>query len=460
MALTSEQLEVQRLRMRDYRKRKKREMGKRAFLKEQRENKQDYRDTLRDNASPNIFQNPTVPKKYSDMLKGLSKAVAEALQKISKGTMSTSEANVILPQLKEKIEMAPDDLVMIGSQKNCEDLVEDIVENNTKRIVDDPRLENVLPTPSVVEKQIDRVNALWRFMNNLPCKKNDCQQNCLDYEWTRDTEKVIKYVMNRYDKPNSRNASFTGLSSTLRNLSGFEKEHSIYSKMSSAVYQEDILPAQKENKLSVAQKKNYVAYGVLLKNRKKLKIGSLEGAVVSMYMDAPPRRVRDYYLMKIHKEVKSKTRGKQKLIPIKSVNLDKKYNYLVLDNLGGVKEMVFNVYKTQKDFGQQVIVPDKKEMNKYIKPYLKNIGLKSGDFLFPAKTGLSLGDRFGALVKKSFGLISPGKMSPTAGLLRHSFVSYIRKEFSNKPDSFFETIATKMAHSYSTSLAYRVLEDA
>ena len=459
MNVTEEQREAQRLRMREYRKRKKREMGKRAYLKEQRENKQEYREKLSENIAPNIFQKPSIPKKYSKMLKDLSDSVSQALEKISSGAMSVSQANVILPQLNEKIQLAPDVLVKIGDQKNCDDLLEDIVENNEKRIEDDPRLENTLPEKKSVIQQLKRVNALWRYMNNIKCTRN-CKENCLDYEWTRDTEKVTKFIMKKWDKNNSRNAYFTGLSSHLRNLSGFEKEHSIYSKMSSKVYQNKILPAQKENKLSTAQKKNYVPYPVLVKNRKKLKIGSVEDAVVSMYMDAPPRRVRDYYLMKVFKEVKSKT-GKKQLTVKTSKVLDKQFNYLVLNTQGNVKEMIFNAYKTQKDFGQQIIIPDKKEMNKHLKPYLKGFEIESGDFLFPTKTGKSMGDRFGSVVKKSFSLIAPSKKQPTAGLLRHSYVSYIRKEFGNtKPDSYFEAIATKMAHSYSTSLAYRVLDDA
>ena len=222
------------------------------------------------------------------------------------------------------------------------------------------------------------------------------------------------------------------------------------------------MPAQKENKLSAAQKKNYVGYEVLLKNREKLEFGSLAGAIVSMYMDTPPRRVRDYYQMKVYKEIKggkSLNKAGRRFKFKEPTDLDKGYNYLVLNSTGNVKELVFNAYKTQKDFGQQIIAPDK-EMNKYLKPYLTNFDIQSGDFLFPAKSGKSMGDRFGSLVKKSFGFIAPGNKAPTAGLLRHSFVSYIRKEFSNKPDSYFEAIATQMAHSYSTSLAYRVLEDA
>ena len=462
MALSTEQLEAQKMRMREYRKRKRAEMGNPAYKKQQNAVKEKYREGVRAKKTPNIFASPTIPAKYSDMLKDLSDSVKDALKKISEGTLSTFDANAVLPALNRRIQAAPEDLVKIGSQKNCDDLIEDIVANNDKRIEEDPRLEKSLPEPATVEGHVKKLNFIWRAMTGRTAKGDTKTQNCLDYEWTRDTDKVVKFLTKRYDNIKTFNSYVSSFSSHLRNLVGFEKEHVFYSKLSSKTFQEKILPAQKENKLSDAQKKNYVTYPILLRNRKKLKPGTQESAVVSMYMDAPPRRIKDYSLMKIYQQPPNKKAGKKNSKFKKPTELSKQFNYLVLDSKGGVKEMVYNNYKTRKDFGQQVIVPDKTEMNKSIKPYIKAFGLKSGGFLFPqVKADKSMGSGFGALVSKSFGKIAPAKKSPGAGLLRHSYVSYIRKEFGNsKPDSFFEAIATKMAHSYSTSLTYRVLEDA
>ena len=463
MVLTDDQREAQKMRQREYRKREKRRLGKRNYLKEQREKKQAHmhRGALRAELEPNIFESDTISNQYTDQLKGLSDAISEALQKISSGQMTSRQASKVLPQLKDSIQAAPVDLVNIGDQKNCADLVEDIVEFNNKKIEKDPRLKKRLPAGKEgVEKQLKLVNTLWREINGknrradkkTGRKADPKTENCLDYEWTRDTEKVTKFILKRWGKWGTRNAQFMALSSHLRNLEGFEKEHSYYSQYSSNVYQTEILPVTKQNKLTKAQENNYVVYKTLMKNREKLKPGSLEGAVVSMYMDAPPRRVKDYFMMKVYKKKKG----------AKMTELDKKFNYLVIDTRGGVTEMVYNVYKTQKDYGQQIITPDRSEMNKYLKPYMKKFGIKPGGFLFPNTQGKSLGNAFGTLVKKSFAVIATGKKQPTAGLIRHAFVTYIHTEFGNtKPDAFFEDIAeNKMAHGYSTSLSYRVLEEA
>ena len=77
--------------------------------------------------------------------------------------MTSRQASKVLPQLKDSIQAAPVDLVNIGDQKNCADLVEDIVEFNNKKIEKDPRLKKRLPAGKEgVEKQLKLVNTLWR----------------------------------------------------------------------------------------------------------------------------------------------------------------------------------------------------------------------------------------------------------------------------------------------------------
>ena len=135
------------MRQREYRKREKRRLGKRNYLKEQREKKQAHmhRGALRAELEPNIFESDTISNQYTDQLKGLSDAISEALQKINSGQMTSRQASKVLPQLKDSIQAAPVDLVNIGDQKNCADLVEDIVEFNNKKIEKDPRLKKRLP---------------------------------------------------------------------------------------------------------------------------------------------------------------------------------------------------------------------------------------------------------------------------------------------------------------------------
>ena len=76
------------MRQRECRKREKRRLGKRNYLKEQREKKQAHRGALRAELEPNIFESDTISNQCPDQLKGLSDAISEALQKINSGQMT------------------------------------------------------------------------------------------------------------------------------------------------------------------------------------------------------------------------------------------------------------------------------------------------------------------------------------------------------------------------------------
>lgn len=98
------------------------------------------------------------------MLKDLSDSVKDALKKISEGTLclSTFDANAALPALNQRIRAAPEDLVKMGSQKNCDDLIKDIVANNDKRNEEDPRLEKQCTAPN-------RLAARRKFLRARDC---------------------------------------------------------------------------------------------------------------------------------------------------------------------------------------------------------------------------------------------------------------------------------------------------
>ena len=66
----------------------------------------------------------------------------------------------------------------VGAQKNCDELVEDIVEINEKRIEEDPRLEDTLPSAETVVGQMKRLNFIWRAMTGLTAVGDTKTQNC------------------------------------------------------------------------------------------------------------------------------------------------------------------------------------------------------------------------------------------------------------------------------------------
>lgn len=83
----------------------------------------------------------------------------------------------------------------------------------------------------------------------------------------------------------------------------------------------------------------------------------LDTVILSLYVCLPPRRNKDYLLMKVSKDGKNMT--------------DTKYNYLDMKK----KQFIFNNFKTKKAFGQQIIdIPD--VCYELLKKYLK---YKKGD---------------------------------------------------------------------------------
>lgn len=78
----------------------------------------------------------------------------------------------------------------------------------------------------------------------------------------------------------------------------------------------------------------------------------LDTVILGLYVCLPPRRNKDYLLMKVSKDGKNMT--------------DTKFNYFDMKK----KQFIFNNFKTKKAFGQQIIdIPD--ELFTLLKKYLK-----------------------------------------------------------------------------------------
>lgn len=154
--------------------------------------------------------------------------------------------------------------------------------------------------------------------------------------------------------------------------------------------------------------------GELLEN-KELK----NHLIISLYTYIPPRRLKDYVLLKI-----AKNENNMK---------DKEYNYYDISK----KTLIFNNYKTQKQYNQQLInVPD--ELATIIDNYIDTRGLKSGELLLEYKDYHQL---LYALKK----LVGCGVDN-----IRHSFVN---KEMEKMPD--LEKNAEMMGHSVQTHMNYK-----
>ena len=192
------------------------------------------------------------------------------------------------------------------------------------------------------------VRNLERLNNNKPLK-NISFLSKID---------EIKNKLTDY-KDNTRRAFLISIVSSLNALKGsnkrLEKLYKTYYDMMNDINK--YLREQPTEKKSESQENNWIdwnevkdKYNEIIEkvpiDKKELSDKEyqhlLDAVILSLYIELPPRRNQDYSKMNIVKSITDKT--------------SKDKNYLDLDK----KQFVFNVYKTSKKYGEQVVnIPDK-----------------------------------------------------------------------------------------------------
>ena len=331
--------EAARLRQAAYRKQQREQDGSIEYKRNQAEKKAAYR-AKRKAAEPNVFAADGVSAQYANELKGLSEAITATLKKISEG----KDASATLPALKEHIATAPTQLAKLQKQADCESMGDALHARNKKLLADGDVKK--IPKRATLDTYLDALNVVWRWMTFGKNQKSKDGENCTDFSWLKDTDKVIAFVDKTWDNPGTANQKLIAAAAILKSIGGFDAAAKVYSRISSD-RQKVLDESKKENKLTAAQEKKYVKLTDLEKGRKskakKPTLGTKDDALISLYLDVPPRRLKDYQLMKV-------TRGSL----AKAKALDKDFNYLVVTKGGKSKTLIYNEYKTQSVFGQQV----------------------------------------------------------------------------------------------------------
>lgn len=164
---------------------------------------------------------------------------------------------------------------------------------------------------------------------------------------------------------------------------------------------------------------------ILKKRDDELNDGNFKNhLVLSLYTYVPPRRIKDYTLLKIANTLSDAT--------------DKEFNYCIISN----HILVFNNYKTKKTYGSQFIsIPD--TLFKIITTYCEANNIKNGDLLLGFKNIFQMN----YLLKTLIGC--------SVDNLRHSYVTHEYEQFNVPSSDFIEKMASHMGHSVETNLRYR-----
>jgi hypothetical protein len=207
------------------------------------------------------------------------------------------------------------------------------------------------------------------------------------------------------------------------------------------MYEEEIKNDRKKNVKTEREDENWLTWAEIIKLRRMAKTfartdrsnpNALRDALIlSLYTYIPPRRIKDFALMSI---------ATKKL-------LNDDVNYCVLEK--GKERFIFNVYKTQRTYGQQTIqIPG--PLQKIIVEYIQLANLKPGDSL------LGLGEG-GVINRVSRFFQKNADKSISVNLLRKIFISELNKRVNLTMEER-EAFALMMAHSADESLLYKRIE--
>jgi len=215
-------------------------------------------------------------------------------------------------------------------------------------------------------KQIS-ASSLKLYLNNL--KRLNGGQEIKNFNFLKDVDKIVEKIKDY--KPNTRRTYLISIVSLLKEE---PKQKKLYDKYYSLLleYNKDL---QQNNTKSESQKENWISQDEVRSIYKKLeeevmstlnkkKITEdeynnlLSFVVLSLYTLQKPRRNLDYQYMVIVKKYAD--------------DMDKKYNYLDLDN----NKFYFNNFKTKKTYQTQT-VDVSPELQQVIKVYLQYHPLKS-----------------------------------------------------------------------------------
>lgn len=285
---------------------------------------------------------------------------------------------------------------------------------------------------SLAESTINVYNHSLRKVKELLSVKDD--KEFLKYR------KYIKKVLEIQDiRLSTKKGYLAAISHMIKNNYNNDKIVTEYNKAVKKL-SEIINDEKDDNKLVNRENERYIEWDDILKLRDSIKKddynGYLKYLILCLYTMTPPRRSKDYALMKI---VKSTKEAK-----------DDNYNYLILNSKGGT--FIFNQYKTKNSYGSQEInVPS--DLLKVIKYWIKNYNI-NGEWLLVNLQGNNYSDN--ALTKYIISFMEKltGKRFGV-GMFRVSYVTHLNKSLGSMMSlNRRKKEAKGMAHSVSTSLKY------
>lgn len=253
-------------------------------------------------------------------------------------------------------------------------------------------------------------------------------------KYIKDVDTLIETITKKYENIQSRKgyiAPFLTLTSYLKCLNkiNYEKIRIEFEKVNNEIY-----GIRKENEKPKTE--NLIDdfdEETILELSKKL--GSDDKVIYQFYTLQAPRRNDDVIRIEIINEGYDKEK------------LDKKKNYIVIDENNIPNELIYNYYKTKKVYGKQTITITNDNLKKTIQKDIIRHQKKEGDKLFK----YSRADTFGKAIARVFTKVY--NMKITLNTIRHSYITWEMREVRNV--RYLENLAMLMGHSPKEQQLYR-----
>lgn len=253
-------------------------------------------------------------------------------------------------------------------------------------------------------------------------------------KYIKDVDTLIETITKKYENIQSRKgyiAPFLTLTSYLKCLNkiNYEKIRIEFEKVNNEIYgirKENEKP-KTENLIDDFDEETILE---LSKN-----LGSEDKVIYQFYTLQAPRRNDDNVRIEIIKEGYDKEK------------LDKKKNYIVIDENNIPNELIYNYYKTKKVYGKQTITITNENLKKTIQKDILRHQKKEGDKLF----NYSRTDTFGKAIARVFSKVY--NMKITLNTIRHSYITWEMREVRNV--RYLENLAMLMGHSPKEQQLYR-----
>jgi len=187
--------------------------------------------------------------------------------------------------------------------------------------------------------------SVYVYTNNIKRLNGDKIPTNADF--LKDPE-VIKTFLEKYS-PNTRKAYYITIVSYLKGKRFPKATAKIYYDL---MTEGNKLFAETSGEKTEKQKDNWITWSEVQEAYKALDPKSVEHLVTALYVLTPPRRIKDYRLMKV--------------VPEWNETMDKAFNYMDWKN----NNFIYNQYKTKGKYGSQVI-PIPQELQDVIHSHFK-----------------------------------------------------------------------------------------